>query len=52
MFGQTRSAARIAALVCFVSNAPVFGDTINTIDGAHLVGTIDKVTPKEITFRT
>ena len=52
MLGQMRLAAWIAAWVCFASSAPVFGDTINTIDGAHLVGTIDKVTPKEITFKT
>src|SRR5215468_4232082 len=52
MVGQARSAAWIAAWVCFVSTASVRADTVNTIDGARLVGSIDKVTPKEITLKT
>src|SRR5262245_21121497 len=52
MLRQVRMTARIAAMVCIAMNAAVHADTVNTVDGARLVGTIDKVTPKEITLKT
>ena len=52
MLGPARCAAWIAAWLCFASVASVRADTVNTVDGARLVGTIDKVTPKEITLKT
>ena len=52
MLGRARAAASIAAGMCFAAIASVRADTVNTVDGARLVGTIDKVTPKEITLKT
>ena len=52
MLRQAGSAARVAVMICFAASAAVHADTVNTVDGARLVGTIDKVTPKEITLKT
>ena len=40
------------AIVCIAIASGAYADTVNTLDGARLVGTIDKVTPKEIALKT
>src|SRR3954465_710488 len=35
-----------------MANGHAWADSVNTLDGAHLTGTIDKITPKTLELKT
>jgi putative salt-induced outer membrane protein YdiY len=44
--------ARLAACICLLAGLTAQADVVTTLDGAHLTGTIQKITPKAIELKT